>query len=88
MIDDELAREGLEHLQAAAREMLAAARAMLDVMEELVEDPSSVTALMSSLGAAARAAAAGWPFTGARSGEGPSSADGGGPGGVERIHVS
>lgn len=35
---DERAAEGVEHLQAAARELLAAARSFLDVVEDVVED--------------------------------------------------
>jgi hypothetical protein len=34
--------KGVEHLQVAAREMIAAARAFLDVVEELVNDPDKV----------------------------------------------
>jgi hypothetical protein len=45
------AREGIEHLQAAARELIEAARAALDVAEELVDDPESVASLAGALGA-------------------------------------
>ncbi len=92
MLDDERARDGVEHLQAAAREMLAAARAVLDVVEELVDDPATVPALLASLGTVARSVAGTWPF--ARPGDetarpdGPGGADDGGAGGVERIGVS
>lgn len=41
-LDDPRTREGVEHLQAAARELIAAARAFLDVAEEVVADPSAV----------------------------------------------
>ena len=47
------ARAGLEHLQSAAHEMIAAARSMLDAVEELVDDPrmaSSVTAAFATVG--------------------------------------
>lgn len=44
----ERAREGLEHLQAAARELIAAARAALDVAEDIVDDPSLVKQLTES----------------------------------------
>lgn len=44
----ERAREGLEHLQAAARELIAAARAALDVAEDIVDDPSIVKHLTES----------------------------------------
>ena len=43
------AREGVEHLQTAARELIAAARAALDVAEEWVNDPESVASLVSTL---------------------------------------
>ena len=39
------ARQGVEHLQAAARELIQAARAVLDVAEELVDDPEAVASL-------------------------------------------
>lgn len=44
----ERARDGLEHLQAAARELIAAARAALDVAEDIVDDPSVVRDLTES----------------------------------------
>ena len=90
----ERAREGLEHIQSAARELIAAARAMLDVAEDIVDDPEAVTQLVGTLGAfgdmvrqgaglAARARPA--PAGGARTGGG---ADGNGHAdGVERITV-
>jgi hypothetical protein len=43
------AREGVEHLQAAARELIAAARAALDVAEEVVGDPDAAAALVGVL---------------------------------------
>jgi hypothetical protein len=36
-MDEDRAKEGVEHLQAAAREIIAAGRAFLDAMEKLVE---------------------------------------------------
>ncbi len=45
----ERAREGVEHLQAAARELIEAARAMLDVAEDWVNDPESVASLAGTL---------------------------------------
>jgi hypothetical protein len=53
---DDRAREGLDHLQAAAREMIHAARAMLDVAEQLVNDPATATTIVGALGAMAQAA--------------------------------
>lgn len=60
------AREGVEHLQAAARELIEAARAALDVAEELVDDPESVASLVGTLASAADVAkrvtgSGGWP---------------------------
>jgi hypothetical protein len=48
---DDRARDGLEHLQAAARELIQAARAMLDVAEDLVNDPEAVASLAGTVGA-------------------------------------
>ena len=56
-MSEERARQGVEHLQAAAIELIAAFRAFLDVAEDVVRDPSAVTALASSLVETARAAA-------------------------------
>ena len=53
----ERAREGIDHLQAAARELIQAARALLDVAEELVNDPETVTTVVGTLGSFANAAA-------------------------------
>ncbi len=47
---DDRASEAIAHLQAAAREMIAAARAFLDVAEEVVEDPKSGEALLGHAG--------------------------------------
>jgi hypothetical protein len=71
----ERAREGVEHLRAAAHELIAAARAMLDVAEELVDDPESASALLGTLanvGAVARrvTGTGGWPAPGPRDGDG------------------
>jgi hypothetical protein len=46
--------DGVPHLQAAGREMIAAARAFLDVAEEVLEDPKAGEALLESLGDVAR----------------------------------
>jgi len=78
---EDRAADGLAHLQAAARELIAAARAMLDVAEDLVEDPGTVTAVVDAFGSVVR--------TAARAGRGltpPPSGDEGPPG-VERISV-
>lgn len=54
---EELARAGLEHLQTAAREVIKATRSLLDVAEELVEDPAAVQEAVATLASLAQAAA-------------------------------
>jgi hypothetical protein len=78
---DDRAADGLAHLQAAARELIAAARAMLDVAEELVDDPGTVSAVVDAVGTAVRTAA-----KIGREAAGASGADDA-PHGVERIRV-
>jgi hypothetical protein len=72
------AREGLEHLQAAARELIEAARAILDVAEDVVNDPEAVASAVTGLGALgdlvrSRAGSAQWgrPAGGDGVGDGP-----------------
>jgi hypothetical protein len=48
-VGDERAAEGVEHLQAAALELIAAARAFLDVAEDVVTDPERVSGAVASL---------------------------------------
>ena len=48
------AREGLEHLQTAAHEMIAAARSMLDAVEELLDDPRAASSMASAFGTMSR----------------------------------
>jgi hypothetical protein len=48
------AREGLEHLQTAAHEMISAARSMLDAVEELLDDPRAATAMATAFGTMSR----------------------------------
>jgi hypothetical protein len=50
------AREGLQHLQAAARELIQAARALLDVAEDLIDDPAALGTLAGALVALSDAA--------------------------------
>jgi hypothetical protein len=54
---EDLARAGVEHLQAAAREVIQATRSLLDAAEELVEDPSAVQHLVGTIASVAQAAA-------------------------------
>ena len=85
MADDaeDKVHEGIEHLQAAAREMIQATRSLLDAAEELIEDPRSVQDLVGSLAHAAQAAVTrfGLGVTAA-----PAAGDDDGP--VQRIKVS
>lgn len=78
-MNEQRAREGVEHLQAAALEVIAAVRAFLDVAEDVVRDPAQVTGLVQDLADAGRAAARPAPQGGERE-EGDS--------GVTRIRVS
>ena len=79
---EERAHEVVEHLQAAALELIAAARAALDLAEELVKDPTDVVVLASAL--ASRVAAPGPPRAPASS----TAAGDGGSARVQRIRVS
>jgi hypothetical protein len=89
------ARASVEHLQAAARELIEAARSMLDVAEEWVNDPDVATSLTSALGTVGEvarrfAAPARRPVDGTEPSVGPSSGDA--PGDdeprIERITVT
>jgi len=51
MTNEERAIEAVEHLQAAAKELIAAARAVLDVAEDLVDHPDAVLSLLGELAA-------------------------------------
>ncbi len=81
------ARAGLEHLQAAALEVIQATRSLLDAAEELVEDPAAVQGMVTSLTAVAQAAAARLRSN-VGGGSGDGGADGDGDGRVQRIRVS
>ncbi|HEX7166755.1 MAG TPA: hypothetical protein VF230_07230 [Acidimicrobiales bacterium] len=91
-MNEQRAREGVEHLQAAALEVIAAAKAFLDVAEDLVRDPAGANALAADIvDFARRAADAAAPRTPsstpapAAGGDGRDPADGTG---VTRIRVS
>ncbi len=77
-------QEGIEHLQAAAREVIRATRSLLDAAEELLDDPTSVHDLVGSIAHAAQAAASRFGMAGA----GRTSGDDGDDGHVQRIKVS
>ncbi len=92
--DDDVVAKGVEALQSAAREMIAAARAMLDVADELVADPRAVGTVVEAMSAWAGRASRAASSPPGRSGR-PGSVDGsddddGGDdgGGVQRIPVS
>jgi hypothetical protein len=48
-LNEERARQGVEHLQAALFEVISAMRAFLDVAEDLVRDPASAAGLAAAL---------------------------------------
>ena len=48
--------DGVEHLQAAANEMIAAGRAFLDAVEEVVRDREAIASVVDALGSIAHAA--------------------------------
>jgi hypothetical protein len=76
--------DGVEHLQAAAKELIQAGRSLLDAVEGLVEDPSALQGLVGTLGALAQAAARSLRPDGS---PGADDDDGGG-GTVQRIPLS
>jgi hypothetical protein len=75
---DDRMREGVEHLQTAALELIAAARVFLDLAEDIVRDPSDLVARANAAAAAARTMGGG----GRRHHD-----DRDGDGGVQRIRV-
>lgn len=103
-MNDERANQGLDHLQTAALEMIHAARAFLEVAEDVVRDRNKVAEIVDALGSVADAAtraARGEPLRGPRSGsnggststdvgdqDGDRDDDGGPAGGVQHIPVS
>ena len=56
-MNEERARQGVEHLQAAAIEVISAVRAFLDVAEAVVRDPAAAAATASTFVEAARTVA-------------------------------
>lgn len=65
MSNEDKAHEAVEHLQAAALEMIAAARAVLDIAEELVHDPGPLLGVVAGLADLAA------PFAARAKGQGP-----------------
>jgi hypothetical protein len=58
---EDRAKEALAHFQHATLEMIAAARSLLDVAEELVKDPTPLTAFAMGMAQAAAQAGAHGP---------------------------
>jgi hypothetical protein len=86
------ARESVEHLQAAARELIAAARAALDVAEDWVNDPEAAESLAGSIATVSDVAkrvtgTGGWLRT-ASGGPMAGSPDADADGRVQRINVT
>ncbi|CAN5644980.1 hypothetical protein BH10ACT1_BH10ACT1_41730 [soil metagenome] len=92
--DDPRVQAGVDHLQRAAREVIAASRALLDVADDLVEDPRALGGLVGLLGSVGDLAArfgVGAPGPGrpGRTGrEGSDETDDGGDPPVQRIPIS
>jgi hypothetical protein len=55
-VTDQRAAKGVEHLQAAAREMIEAARAFLDVAEDFVADEERLASVADAVATVARGA--------------------------------
>jgi ParB-like chromosome segregation protein Spo0J len=83
-VNDERAAAGFDHLQRAALEMIAAARAFLDVAEELVVDREAVSEVVHLVGSAAQGAMR----AAARSDDAATEADDRSGSGVQPIKVS
>ena len=71
--DDARVAEGVEHLQRAAREMIAAARTFLDVVEDVVGDNAAVASVADAFGSWSQAMSR----MAGRSGEAGDAAEGG-----------
>jgi hypothetical protein len=54
-VNEQRAREGVEHLQTAALEVIASLRAFLDVAESLVRDPVQLVGVADDLADRGRA---------------------------------
>jgi len=94
-VNEDRANQGLDHLQAAALEMIHAARAFLDVAEEVVADQDKVAEIVHVLGSVADAAtraARGEPLRGRGRDDGRDGCEDDRPddgsGGVQHIPVS
>ena len=79
---EDRAVEGLEHLQTAALELIAAAKAFLDVAEDVVRDPGVAVTIVSAAAGVGRAVFGG-PVAPPRPADPPGDGER-----VRRIHVS
>lgn len=57
---EQRAAQGILHLQGAAVQLIAAARAFLDVAEDLVQDPAAAASVVQTLSALATSARSEW----------------------------
>ncbi len=81
--------DGVEHLQAAASEMIAAARSFIDAVEGVVHDRDALESLVDTLSSVAQAASqAVSKVAPNRSRPQPTSADAEGASRVQHIRVS
>ncbi len=92
MTDDDIGNgagdEPMAHLQSAAREVIGAARALLDAAEKLVEDPATVGRVVSMVSSFAQAASSTVTQPGSSGSDESSSDPDDDDGHVERIVVS
>jgi len=85
---DDAAARGIEALQAAAHEMITAAKAVLEVADDLVGDPRTVGDLLSAVtSVVATSRREAWPGGGSHT-RGEDQPDDDDDGGVQRIPVS
>ena len=54
--DDERVTQGIDHLQNAAKELIAAARSFLDVLEDVVEDRDKLSDAAAAVGSVVESA--------------------------------
>lgn len=80
-MNDDRAAEGLEHLQAAALELIAAARAFLDVAEDVVREPGVAATIVHAAAGIGRVVLGGGEPQASRTETPPDE------GRVRRIHV-
>ena len=88
MTNEERLWDAVGHMQEAARQMIAAARVVLDVAEELVDDPTPLVALATQIAdLAGKGRSAAGPH--ADGGEGPDATEAPSPAPrVQHIRVS